>query len=69
MVKTIADFHVAFLEAEEEIKFAELFIDGLASIEDDDCASNNQPRGVVIPSINELRYAATRSSIVSFTMK
>ena len=62
MVKTIADFHIAFLEAEEDIKFAELFIDGLASIEDDACESNCQPRGVVIPSINELRYAAKHLS-------
>ena len=62
MVKTVADFHTAFLEAEEEVKFAELFIDGLASIENDDCVSAYQPRGVVIPSINELRYAAKHLS-------
>ena len=59
---TIADFHNAFLEAEAEIKFAELSIDSLASVEDEDCASVYQPRGVVIPAINELRYAAKHLS-------
>ena len=59
---TIADFHKAFLEAEVEIKFAELSIDSLASVEDEDYDSTYQPRGVVIPAINELRYAAKHLS-------
>ena len=59
---TIADFHEALLDAEEEIKFAELSIDSLASVEDDDRASVCQPRGVVLPAINELRYAAKHFS-------
>jgi hypothetical protein len=59
---TIADFHEALLNAEEEIKFAELSIDSLASVEDDVRASISQPRGVVLPAINELRYAAKHFS-------
>jgi hypothetical protein len=59
---TIADFHKAFLEAEAEIKFAELFVSGLASVEDTDCVGACEPRGVVIPAINELRYAAKHIS-------
>ena len=59
---TIADFHKALLDAEEEIKFSELSIDSLASVEDDDRAAICQPRGVVLPAINELRYAAKHFS-------
>ncbi|GHT28883.1 hypothetical protein FACS18942_09660 [Planctomycetales bacterium] len=59
---TVADFHKAFLEAEEDIKFAELSIGSLASIENSDCEPACEPRGVVVPSINELRYAAKHIS-------
>jgi len=55
---TIADFHKVFFEAEAEIKFAELLIDSFTSVEDENCVAGYQPRGVVIPAINELRYAA-----------
>jgi len=61
MVK-IDDFHEAFTKAEEEIHFAEMAIGGLSSDEDDACVSKSQPRGVVIPAINELRYAAKHLS-------
>jgi len=57
----IDDFHEAFTRAEEEIHFAEMVIGSLSS-EDDDCISGNQPRGIVIPAINELRYAAKHLS-------
>jgi len=59
---TIADFHTALIEAEQEIKFAELSIGSLASVESDGCTSACEPRGVVVPSINELRYAAKHIS-------
>jgi len=59
---TIADFHESLLTAEEEIKFAELSIDCLASIEDENCVAACSPRGVVIPAINELRYATKHLS-------
>lgn len=59
---SVADFHQAFLEAEEAIKYAELTVDSFASIEDADCQRAYQPRGVVVPSINELRYAAKHLS-------
>ena len=55
---TIAEFHESFLKAEEDIKLAELFIDGLSSAESTDGIAEHQPRGIVIPAINELRYAA-----------
>ena len=58
----INDFHEAFTKAEEEICFAEMAISSLSSEENDDCISDNQPRGVVIPAINELRYAAKHIS-------
>ncbi|MDR1964822.1 MAG: hypothetical protein LBQ50_13700, partial [Planctomycetaceae bacterium] len=56
------DFHDAFLKAEEDIKFAELSVGSLASIEEDDCNSQSTPRGIIVPSINELRYAARHFS-------
>jgi hypothetical protein len=59
---TIADFHNALSEAESEIKFAELWIDSLASTKDEDSVPVFEPRGVVIPAINELRYAAKHVS-------
>jgi len=61
MVK-IDDFQEAFTKAEEEIHFAEMAIGCLSSDEDDACVSKSQPRGVVIPAINELRYAAKHLS-------
>jgi len=61
MVK-IDEFQEAFTKAEEEIRFAEMAIGCLSSDEDGSCVSNSQPRGVVIPAINELRYAAKHLS-------
>jgi hypothetical protein len=59
---TIADFRQALIEAEEEIKFAELSVGSLASVESDGCIVACEPRGIVIPAINELRYAAKHIS-------
>ncbi len=59
---SIDDFHEAFSKAEEDIKLAELSISRFSSEEDVDCAAQNGPRGIVIPSINELRYAAKHLS-------
>jgi hypothetical protein len=56
---TIDELYSAFSEAEEDIKFAELSIDSITTVEDDECFTQSLPiKGVVIPSVNELRYAA-----------
>ncbi len=54
------EFREAFSKAEEDIKYAELAIYSFSTNEDDDCLknTNESPRGVVVPSLNELRYAA-----------
>jgi hypothetical protein len=59
---TYEDFRKAFAKAEEDIKYAELAICTLASDEDDEGNPGAEPRGVVVPSINELRYAAKHIS-------
>ena len=59
---TFEEFRKAFAKAEEDIKYAELSIGGIESIEGEDCASGANPRGIVVPSINELRYAAKHIS-------
>jgi hypothetical protein len=59
---TFEEFRKAFEKAEEDIKYAELSIGSIESIEDGDCAPGANPRGIVVPSINELRYAAKHIS-------
>ena len=59
---TFQEFRQAFAKAEEDIKYAELSIGGIESIESEDCVSGANPRGIVVPSINELRYAAKHIS-------
>ncbi|MGL6226487.1 MAG: hypothetical protein ACRC10_07665 [Thermoguttaceae bacterium] len=51
-------FYSAFAHAETDIKYAELSVSRLSSDEDEACVTQNSPRGVVVPAINELRYAA-----------
>ena len=59
---TIEEFRKAFAEAEEDVKYAELSIGSIESAEDEDCNPGANPRGIVVPSINELRYAAKHIS-------
>lgn len=59
---TFEDFRKSFSKAEEDIKYAELSIDSLASAEDSHCNPGVNPRGIVVPSVNELRYAAKHLS-------
>lgn len=61
MVK-ISEFIEAFTKAEEEIAFAEMAVGCLSSDEDENCVLQDSPRGVVVPAINELRYAAKHLS-------